>query len=52
LRSTIIAVRHRAAEIAPPISLPADALHIANMTRRGVQSIVSFDTDFDRCPPR
>lgn len=42
----------RAAEITQhPARLPArDALHIAVMERRGVRSILSFDSDFDRWP--
>jgi predicted nucleic acid-binding protein len=40
----------RASEIAQGrISLSArDSIHIAVMERRGVQSILSFDSDFDR----
>lgn len=42
----------RAAEITQnPASFSArDAIHIAVMERRGVRSILSFDSDFDRWP--
>ena len=42
----------RASEIAlSRASLPArDSVHIAVMERRGVQSILTFDADFDRWP--
>jgi hypothetical protein len=42
----------RAGEIAQNRTLPSarDAVHIAVMERRGVRSILSFDSDFDRWP--
>lgn len=42
----------RAGEIAQtPASLSArDAVHIAIMERRGIRSLLSFDSDFDRWP--
>ena len=42
----------RAAEIAQNRELfsARDAVHIAVMEHRGVQSILSFDADFDRWP--
>jgi hypothetical protein len=42
----------RAAEIAQNLASfsARDALHIAVMERHGVQSILSFDADFDRWP--
>ena len=42
----------RASEIAQgPAGLSArDAVHIAIMERRGIRSILSFDSDFDRWP--
>jgi uncharacterized protein len=42
----------RAAEIAQRRRAPSarDALHIAIMERRGVRTILSFDTDFDKWP--
>ncbi len=42
----------RASEILEePLGLSArDALHIAIMERHGVERIMSFDADFDRCP--
>jgi predicted nucleic acid-binding protein len=42
----------RASEILEdPLGLSArDALHIAIMERHGVERILSFDADFDRCP--
>lgn len=42
----------RAAEIAQHLASfsARDALHIAVMERHGVQSVLSFDADFDRWP--
>jgi predicted nucleic acid-binding protein len=42
----------RASEIAQSRRAPSarDALHIAIMERRGVRSILSFDSDFDKWP--
>jgi predicted nucleic acid-binding protein len=42
----------RAAEIAQNLASfsARDALHIAVMERRGIESILSFDADFDRWP--
>lgn len=42
----------RAAEIAqnPALLSARDAIHIAVMERRGIRSILTFDTDFDRWP--
>ena len=42
----------RAAEIAqnPALLSARDAVHIAVMERQGIQSILSFDADFDRWP--
>ncbi len=42
----------RASEIAqgPSLMSARDAVHIAVMERHGIQSILSFDSDFDRWP--
>jgi len=42
----------RAAEIVqnPALMSARDAVHIAVMERHGIQSILSFDSDFDRWP--
>jgi predicted nucleic acid-binding protein len=42
----------RASEIAqsPTMLSARDAVHIAVMERRGIRSILSFDSDFDRWP--